>query len=303
MDTSNKIINEVDGRQLTRLDLASISLAVELGMDPIDAYNLVCELRDSSPDYHKRIQEIAQLYLEARFALHHLLREIDEIKQLKRVQTHENSRISQENENVLDTSMQTTAETTVNNSLLQIEKTLSETVEKIEEQPEESAPEKVEEKILDELRRITSEQEKTEKEISEKLCETAQSQSGVEEKISEDKKSSDNKIVEYVQEELTGILVQDAKENIPATEQVNISEQVLGEVSLENKEKIKEWLNSVERSFNEMPLEKQEEVMSRYTQLRALTCKSKKEIDASCIGCLIVNTIDCPLFNRTSKRR
>lgn len=69
----------------------------------------------------------------------------------------------------------------------------------------------------------------------------------------------------------------------------------------ENKGEIEEWLYRTETSFTEMPTETRRDVMPHYTQLKLFLCKNKKVKDSNCIGCLIQNTIDCPLYKPTSK--
>ncbi|MEM2145763.1 MAG: hypothetical protein QW279_10405, partial [Candidatus Jordarchaeaceae archaeon] len=56
-----------------------------------------------------------------------------------------------------------------------------------------------------------------------------------------------------------------------------------------------------ETSFTEMPTETRRDVMPHYTQLKLFLCKNKKAKDSNCVGCLIQNTIDCPLYKPTSK--
>ncbi|MEM3587419.1 MAG: hypothetical protein QXO71_08880 [Candidatus Jordarchaeaceae archaeon] len=84
------------------------------------------------------------------------------------------------------------------------------------------------------------------------------------------------------------------------------SSQMPGYASLkgyfENREMVEKWLNSIENSFNQMPVKMQEKIMSRYIQLRTIICRDKKEISSSCMRCLIGNTIDCPLFNPPKQR-
>lgn len=71
----------------------------------------------------------------------------------------------------------------------------------------------------------------------------------------------------------------------------------------ENREMVEKWLNNTERSFNTMTLEMQKKTMPRYTQLRKLICRDKREMSSSCISCLIGDTIDCPLFNPPKLKR
>jgi hypothetical protein len=297
--------NEIGNEPLTRLEIASISLAVELGIDPIDAYNLICELKTFSPEYHKRIQEIAQLYLEARSALLYLLEEIERTKQLENAQKQETlTEISYDEKSAANSNIQSvTPETVINHNLQQPQKTLNENKEKIEEPLNEPPQDKTEEQILEELHKIAHEQEKTEQ-ILEKLRETTQTETEAEEEVIVSQEVKEEiQPTEHTPEEVTSVVSQDAKEDSPITEQVRIPEHVSQEPRLETKEEIEKWLSNTENQFDGMPVEKQEETMPRYIQLRALVCKDKKETGPSCIGCLIGNTIDCPLFSRTAKKR
>lgn len=296
--------NEIGNEPLTRLEIASISLLVELGIDPMDAYTLICELKTFSPEHHKRIQEIAQLYLEARSALLYLLKEIDKTKQLENAQNQENlTKISYDERIVANSNTQSvTRETAINHNLQQTEKILNENMEKNEENPE-KPPQKTEKQILEELHEIAHEQKKTEQ-ILEKLHEITKTQTEPEEEVitSQDVKE-DIPNTKLTPEEVTDIVSQDVEEINPITEQVHIPEHASQEPRLETKEEIEKWLSNTENQFELMPVEKQEEIMPRYIQLRALICKNKKDTGPSCIGCLIGNTIDCPLFNRTMRKR
>lgn len=69
----------------------------------------------------------------------------------------------------------------------------------------------------------------------------------------------------------------------------------------ESRAELEDWLHKTETSFTEMPTETRRDVMPHYTQLKLFLCKNKKAKDSACIGCLIQNTIDCPLFKPTSK--
>nr|MDO8082649.1 hypothetical protein [Candidatus Freyarchaeota archaeon] len=93
------------------------------------------------------------------------------------------------------------------------------------------------------------------------------------------------------------------KEQIPGAEPNHMPGYTSPNKYFENKEMVEKWLSNTERSFSQMTLEMQEDIMPRYIQLRALTCKDKKEMSSSCIGCLIGNTIDCPLFNPPKLKR
>nr|MDO8083082.1 hypothetical protein [Candidatus Freyarchaeota archaeon] len=292
---------DIGNEPLTRLEIASICLLVELGFDPQDAYTLVCELKAFSPDYHRRVLECTGLYVEARFALLHLLEELERTKPLENTRNQETlTKIPSGVKAVTNANIQSVAlETAVNLNPRQAEKTLNAKAEKIVETIEKPSGEKGEEKILEELRGIAQEQEKAEEKILEKLREITQ----VEEKVSvsQDVKE-DIPIAEHTHEEVTGSVSQDVKEDIPIAEQLHIPEHTSQEIRLENKEEIERWLSNTENHFEEMPVEKQEETMPRYIQLRTLTCKDKIGVSPFCIGCLINNTIDCPLFNRTLKK-
>lgn len=299
-DTSIKN-NEVGNGSFSRLEIASISLAVELGMDPLDAYNLICELKTISPDYYRRIQEITQLYLEARSALTYLLREIEKNKEFKGTQTPETPQISHDKETSNHANTQNTAIET-NYYLQQIE-TIDKSTDKTEI-PEEQIQEKAEEQILD-LYEIPHQQEKAEEKILEKL-EMAQTQTeivaGKNEIVSQDVKV-EIPIGEHTQETVMSIESQPSKEDASISEQAHATVNTSQDMNFQNKEEIEKWLSDIENNFDEMPTEKQEETMPRYVQLRVLTCKDKKATSPSCIGCLIGNTIDCPLFNRVSKKK
>lgn len=296
-DTSTEN-NEIGSSSLSRLEIASISLAVELGMDPMDAYNLICELKAFSPEYHKRMQEIAQLYLEARSALLYLLKEIEKNKQLENTQSQE-TQVSHGEETVNNVNIQSTDLETSHN--LQQAETINQSIEKTEI-PEEQIQEKAKEEIL-ELYEITHEQKKTEEKILEKLREMTQTQTEAEKSdiLSQDVKA-ETPVIEHTQE-ITGIKPQPPKEDTQIVGQAHATVNASQEINLQNKEEIEKWLSDIENHFDEMPVEKQEETMPRYIQLRVLTCKNKKETGSSCIGCLISNTIDCPLFNLVSKKR
>ncbi|MEM2145244.1 MAG: hypothetical protein QW279_07780 [Candidatus Jordarchaeaceae archaeon] len=311
--------NEVGNGSFSRLEIASISLAVELGMDPLDAYNLICELKTCSPEYHRRIQEIAQLYLEARSALTYLLREIEKNKQFKDTQTQETPKISHDEETLNHVNIQNTVLETSHN-IQQIE-TINQSIEKTEI-PEKQIQEKAEEQILElydvaqeqekaeeqilELYDVAQEQEKAEEQILEKLREMAQAQTEIEagknEIVSQDVKV-EIPIDEHTQEAVTSIESQTSKEGASIVEQAHTAVNASQDTNLQSKEEIEKWLSDIENHFEEMPVEKQEEIMPRYVQLRVLTCKDKKATGPSCIGCLIGNTIDCPLFNRVSKKK
>lgn len=94
----------------------------------------------------------------------------------------------------------------------------------------------------------------------------------------------------------TATLVQKVEEKEPSGKQKVSQGYSLLEKDTESKKEMEEVLEQIEKSFSEMSLDEQEEIMPRYTKLKIFLCKDKKETDASCIKCLINETIDCPLF-------
>ncbi|MEM3562526.1 MAG: hypothetical protein QXR19_04815 [Candidatus Jordarchaeaceae archaeon] len=94
----------------------------------------------------------------------------------------------------------------------------------------------------------------------------------------------------------TATIIQEEKEKKPSGKQ-NVFEGYSSlEKDTESKKEMEEVLGQIEKSFGEMSLDEQEEIMPHYTKLKIFLCKDKRETDASCIKCLINETIDCPLF-------
>ncbi|WXG39798.1 MAG: hypothetical protein WED07_03065 [Candidatus Freyarchaeum deiterrae] len=284
---------EVGNEPLTRLEIASVCLLVELGIDPIDAYNLIYELKEFSPEYHGRILECTGLYIEARSALLNILKEIDKTKPLENTRNQETfTKIPYGGKAITKANIQTGAvETEAYGNLQQAEKTFNKKAEKIEVTVEKQPVEKVE-KILEELRKLKQEQETVS--VPQEVKQEAIS-------VPQEVKQEAISVPQEVKQETVNVS-QDVKVDIPPAEQVPIPESASQEIDLDNKEEIEKWLRNTESRFEEMPVEMQEETMSRYIQLRTNICKDKMGTDSSCIGCLIGNTIDCPLFNRTSKK-
>lgn len=94
-----------------------------------------------------------------------------------------------------------------------------------------------------------------------------------------------------------------AKEKILSSEPNQMPGYTSPRNYFENREMVEKWLSNTEHSFNKMSLEMQEKIIPRYTQLRTIICREKKEMSSSCMGCLIGNTIDCPLFNPPKQKR
>jgi hypothetical protein len=241
-------------------------------MDPQDAYNLICELKEFSPEYYRRIQECTGLWIEARFALIHLLEDIEKTKLLENTQNRETfTEIPPDKEVITNANIQTGAlETEINEKLQQVKKALNEN-SKIEETVEKQSMEKAEEEKLEELRKVIQKWETP-------------------------------NVTQEVKKWETPNVTQEVKEKIPAAEQIKMPENTLKGAAPENREEIEKWLRNTEHQYEEMPLEMQEKTMPRYIQLRTHVCKDKVGMDSSCIGCLIGSTIDCPLFNRSSKK-
>jgi hypothetical protein len=291
---------EVGNEPLTRLEIASVCLLVELGVDPIDAYNLIYDLKEFSPQYHRRVLECTGLYVEARSALINLLREIDRTRPLDNRPSQETLKIPHGGESITKANIQTrTLEKAENLNLQQVEKPFNEKAEKIEETVEKPSEEKTEEKILEKLHGMASEQAK----VGEKILEKLRGITNEEEtdNLSQVLKEKTDNLSQEVEEETVNV-PQEVKEDILAAEQVPMPESTSQEIDLENREEVEKWLRNIESHFEEMPVEMQEETMPRYIQLRTHICKDKIVTDSSCIGCLIGNTIDCPLFSRNSKK-
>lgn len=94
----------------------------------------------------------------------------------------------------------------------------------------------------------------------------------------------------------TATIVQEVKEKELLGKQKVLQEYSSLENEAESKKEMEEVLEQIEKSFGEMSLDEQEEIMPHYTKLKIFLCKDKKETDASCVKCLISETIDCPLF-------
>ncbi|MGQ9720920.1 MAG: hypothetical protein ACUVXA_06305 [Candidatus Jordarchaeum sp.] len=97
-------------------------------------------------------------------------------------------------------------------------------------------------------------------------------------------------------EEITTSTIQEVEEKKPVIKQKISQGYVPLENDIESKKEMQEVLQQIEKSFNKMILEEQEEIIPRYITLKTFLCKEKKEMDSSCIKCLINNSIDCPLF-------
>ncbi|MHA1580467.1 MAG: hypothetical protein ACTSUQ_12695, partial [Candidatus Freyarchaeota archaeon] len=106
---------------------------------------------------------------------------------------------------------------------------------------------------------------------------------------------------ESIMEEIVSIPERTESREISVSEPVQAQKYTSLESYIESVEEIEETLHSIEQYFSDLPLEKQEEIMPRYIKLRTFLCKDKKEKDFSCVGCLIGNTIDCPLFKPEPK--
>ncbi|MBS7251463.1 MAG: hypothetical protein KIH08_12880 [Candidatus Freyarchaeota archaeon] len=94
----------------------------------------------------------------------------------------------------------------------------------------------------------------------------------------------------------TATIVQEVKEKEPSGKQKVLQGYSSLENDAESKKEMEEVLEQIEKSFGEMSLDEQEEIMPRYAKLKIFLCKDKRETDTSCIKCLINETIDCPLF-------
>ena len=106
---------------------------------------------------------------------------------------------------------------------------------------------------------------------------------------------------ETIREEIASAPERTESKEILVPESVQAQKYTSLESDIESTEEIEETLHSIEQYFSDLPLEKQEEIMPRYIKLRTFLCKDKKEKDFSCVGCLIGNTIDCPLFKPEPK--
>jgi hypothetical protein len=88
----------------------------------------------------------------------------------------------------------------------------------------------------------------------------------------------------------------DVREDPQITESNLMQERTLLENDSESRKEMQEVLQQIERRFSEMSLEEQEEIMPRYIKLRTFFCKDREGTSFSCVGCLLSNSIDCPLF-------
>jgi len=94
----------------------------------------------------------------------------------------------------------------------------------------------------------------------------------------------------------TATIIQEVEEKKPSGKQKALQGYSSLEKDTISKKEMEEVLGQIEKSFSEMSLDEQEEIMPRYTKLKIFLCKDRIETDASCIKCLINKTIDCPLF-------
>jgi vacuolar-type H+-ATPase subunit H len=94
----------------------------------------------------------------------------------------------------------------------------------------------------------------------------------------------------------TATIIQEVEEKKPSGKQKALQGYSSLEKDTEGRKEMEEVLEQIEKSFSEMSLDEQEEIMPRYTKLKIFLCKDRIETDASCIKCLINETIDCPLF-------
>jgi hypothetical protein len=93
----------------------------------------------------------------------------------------------------------------------------------------------------------------------------------------------------------TVIISHSVREDTTPNERIDLLRLTPQDIDPKNKEEIEEWLQKTEYCFNELEPKTQEEVMINYTQLKAFLCREKKERNFLCTGCLVQNTLVCPL--------
>ncbi|WXG42371.1 MAG: hypothetical protein WED07_16665 [Candidatus Freyarchaeum deiterrae] len=91
------------------------------------------------------------------------------------------------------------------------------------------------------------------------------------------------------------IIAHNLREDTTANEPIDLLKLTPRDLDPRNRREIEDWLCKTEGCFNDLELKTQEEVMINYTQLKSFLCKEKREKGSSCTGCLVQDTLVCPL--------